>query len=147
MNKSPIEILRDGRIVLDQVMNKYGFAFEDGPSGKSSGGPSASGTYVNKDRKLEVHFRYPLGLLTYHFGTVSIEHESYVHALLGNEGGNKYPGFADSPSVQFEDLARDLQHFAASFLDGDFESFSQIAKTAAQRKKISGFARQAQSES
>ena len=65
MKKQPIEILCEGRRVLDPVLCQHGFSFVDGPSGKSSAGPYASGAYVNGDRKLEIHYRHALGLVTY----------------------------------------------------------------------------------
>ena len=147
MKKSPTEILRDGRLVLDPVMEKFGFIFAGVLSGKGSGGPYASGTYLNKDRKLQIHFRYSLGLVTYHFGTLSMDHASYMRALLGNVGGNKYPGFADSPLVQFDDLAYDLRTYATAFLNGDFDLFEKYSRVATERNKIPGFSRLAQYES
>src|ERR1700739_4426502 len=111
MKTAPIEILREGRTLLDPVMNRHGFSFEDGLAGASSGGAYASGSYVNGDRSLEIHFRFSLGLITYHFGRTSLDHESYMHALLGTNGGNKYPGFSEDPLDAFKGLAYDLENF------------------------------------
>ncbi len=141
MKMPPTEVLREGRSILDPVMHRHGFSFKDGPAGPSSGGPYASGTYVNRDRKLEIHFRFSLGLVTYHFGQISLDHESYIHALLGTNGGNKYPGFSEDPLDAFRELAYDLENFATAFLNGNFEEFSRCAIAAEERKKIPGFAR------
>jgi hypothetical protein len=136
-----MEVLREGCTMLDPVLSERGFSFTNGYSGRSSGGHYASGAYVNADRKLKIHYRYSLGLMTYHFGQTCIDHESYMRAVLDDKGGNKYPGFSDDPVAAFRDLAYDLQNFATAFLGGDFERFSSYAAAAEQWKKIPGFAR------
>ena len=141
MKKQPIEILCEGRRVLDPVLCQHGFSFVDGPSGKSSGGPYASGAYVNGDRKLEIHYRHSLGLVTYHFGEKSLDHESYMRALLGNAGGNRYPGFSDDPLDAFRGLAYDLQNFATAFLNGEFKAFARCVLAEEEWKKMPGLER------
>src|SRR5713226_8829749 len=125
MKMPPIEILREGRGILDPVMHRHGFSFKDGLAGPSSGGPYASGAYVNANRKLEIHFRDSLGLVTYHFGETSVDHESYMRQSLGANGGNRHPGFSTDPLDAFKDLAFDLENFASAFLDGNFEEFAR----------------------
>jgi len=141
MKNDPTEILRQGRFVLDTVLLRYGFTFVVGPSGRTCGGPSASGTYVNGDRKLEVHYRYSLGLVTYHFGGESIDHQSYMRALLGPNGSNRYPGFSDEPLDAFEGLAYDLENYATAFLKGDFDGFVRCVIAAKERNSIPELAR------
>ncbi|HKN77334.1 MAG TPA: hypothetical protein VJW94_19310 [Candidatus Acidoferrum sp.] len=141
MNRPPIEVMREGCTILDPVMSEHGFCFTDDHSGRGSGGDYASAAYVNADRKLEIHYRYSLGLVTYHFGQTCIDHESYMHALLGDKRDNRYPGFSDDPLAAFRDLAYDLQNLAAAFLEGDFKQFSRCAAAAEQWKKIPGIAR------
>jgi hypothetical protein len=122
-------------------MNRHGFSFTGGLSGRGSGGHFASGAYVNADRKLEIHYRYSLGLVTFHFGQVSVDHESYMRVLLGDRRGSRYPGFSDDPLAAFRDLAYDLENFATAFLEGDFKLFASYAAAAEQWKKIPGIAR------
>jgi hypothetical protein len=141
MNRPPIDVLREGCAVLDPLMSEYGFSYTEGSSGRGSGGHYASGAYVYADRKLEIHYRYSLGLVTYHFGQTCIDHKSYMRAALGDKGGNKYPGFSDDPVAAFRDLAYDLQNFATAFLEGNFEQFATCAAEAEQWKKIPGIAR------
>jgi hypothetical protein len=100
-----------------------------------------SGTYVNGDRSLEFHFRFSLGLVTYHFGEISLDHESYMQALLGTNAGNRYPGFSEDPLDAFKGLAYDLENFATAFLSGNFKEFSRCVIAAKEQKKISGFKR------
>lgn len=141
MKRPPIEILREGCTILDPVMSEHGFHFVETSAGRGSGGPFASGAYVNGDRRLEIHYRYSLGLVTYHFGKISIDHESYMHVLLGDRRGNRYPGFSHDPLAAFRDLSHDLQSFATAFLEGDFKLFASHAAAAEQWKKIPGIAR------
>ncbi len=141
MRATPTETLRAGREALDPVMKEYGFVFEEGASGSSCAGPFASGVYINGDRRLEIHYRWSLGLVTYHFGKTSIDHDSYMRVQLGPEGGNKYPGFSEDPLSAFRDLAYDLRNFATAFLTGDFKEFSRCAIAAEEWKKIPGLAR------
>jgi hypothetical protein len=141
MKMSPIKILRGGRAILDAVMHRHGFSFKDGSAGPSSGGPYASGVYVGGNRKLEIHFRHSLELVTYHFVETSLDHESYMRSLLGTNAGNRYPGFSEDPLDAFRGLACDLGNFATAFLNGNFEEFARCANAADERKKTSGFAR------
>jgi len=141
MNSKPSEILREGRAALDPVLGAHGFSFKEGPAGRSSGGPYASGIYVNGNRTLEIHFRFSLGLVTYHFGERSVDHESYMRAVLGNAGGNRYPGFSDDPISEFENLAYDLENFARAFLTGDFKEFARYISAAEEWKRLPGLAR------
>jgi len=115
----PLEILREGCEILDPVMNSHGFRFAPRNSGRGSSGYYANGDYVRGDRRLELHFMYSLGLVTYHIGAASVSHDAYLRALTKDEGGNQYPGFSDDPLNGFRHLAHDLQKFCSDFLSGD----------------------------
>lgn len=141
MNSEPAEILKRGRVILDPVLQRYGFEFVAGPSGLGSGGRYASGAYVNGNRRLEFHYLFSLGLATYHFGEKSIDHEFYMRALLGTKGGNRYPGFSGDPMDAFKGIAYDVQNFATAFLEGNREEFERHVIAAEELKKIPGFAR------
>jgi hypothetical protein len=64
-----------------------------------------------------------------------------MRVLLGDKGGNKYPGFSGDPLPAFESLAYDLEHFATAFLEGNLEEFTRIVTTAEEWNKMPGFAR------
>jgi len=134
-----LETFRAGCKILDVVMNPHGFFLVGMASGKSSGGDFASSEYVREDRRLEIHFRYSLGLVTYHIGDLSLTHESYMRALLGKNGGNKYPGFSDAPLDGFRHLSYDLTHFCGDFLNGSGEEFERYVVEAKEQEKIKGF--------
>lgn len=141
MNRNPEEILLTGYAILDGVLLKRSFKSEKPVSGKSSGGDYASGGYRNGDRRLELYFRFSLGLVTYHFGALSLGHEDYLRAILGPARGNKYPSFSDEPLDAFRGLASDLETYATAFLDGDEAEFARLIETARKNAKIVGFAR------
>src|SRR6266851_3186058 len=141
MKKHPSDILREGLTVLDPMLRAHSFSFAEGQAGPSSGGPFASGVYVNGHRRLEIHFRHSLGLVTYHFDGRSVDHECYMRAVLGDAGGNRYPGFSEDPLSAFKNLAYDLESFAAGFLNGDSKEFARCVSVAEEWKKTSGFGR------
>ncbi len=134
-----LETFRAGCKILDEVMNPHGFFLVEGLSGKSSGGNFASGEYVRDDRRLEIHFRFSLGLVTYHLGSLSLAHDSYMRALLGKNGGNQYPGFSDDLLDGFRHLSYDLSHFCEDFLSGSGEEFARCVIKAAEQEKVKGF--------
>jgi len=124
---NPREILRAGCEILNPIMISHGFTFIEGLSGKGSGGNFASGEYVRNERRLELHFRYSLGLVTYHLSASAVSHLSYMRELLGESGGNHYPGFSDEPLDGFRNLAYDLENFADDFLNGNGEVLVKAA--------------------
>jgi hypothetical protein len=136
---SALETFRAGREILDVVMKPRGFTFVEGASGRSSGGDFASGEYVRGDRRLEIHFRHSLGLVTYHMGSLSLAHDAYMRALLGRGGGNQYPGFSDDPLDGFRHLKHDLENFCVDFLGGPGEEFGRCAAQAKEQERVKGF--------
>jgi len=113
---SPKNALLNGVQVLDPVLSPNGFQFRFRGEGKGSGGYFAFGEYVREDRRLELHFRHSLGLVTYHFADQSASHESYMREL-GVWEQCRYPGFSDDAAAPFHGLAHDLE-FAKDFLSG-----------------------------
>src|SRR5208283_2251673 len=49
------------------------------------------------DRSLELHFRHSLGLVTYRVGRISLAHEDYMWAVVGQRSATHYPGFSTDP--------------------------------------------------
>ncbi len=112
----PKDVLKKGVKLLKPLLRSKGFRFRFGRAGKGSGGLYAWGEFVRKDRRLELHFRYSLGLVRYHVGQDSASHESYMRELNVWDQC-EYPGFSDDPMDGFARLAHDLS-FANDFLDG-----------------------------
>jgi hypothetical protein len=111
------DVFRPGCEILDMVLVPLGFQFTLRDAGQSSGGDFAWGEYVRGDRRLELHFRWSLGLVMYHLGSTQVSHEGYVRAM-GAAGGNAYPGFSDNALDGFRHLRRDLEKYGEVFLRG-----------------------------
>jgi hypothetical protein len=146
MTHTPEEFLKKGCTILDAVLVPRGFNFEFAGAGKGSGGHFATGSYANGERRIELHFRFSLGLVAYHFGSVSIGHKAYMGAILGSGGGNKFPGFSDGPLAGFRGLAYDLETYAKAFLAGDMAEFVRSVELAQKAEALPGFARLVKSE-
>ena len=138
MESKATKILRKGRQLLDPIMEKHGFHWELGKAVKGSGGYADGGKYVKGNRKLELHFRYSLGLVTYHIGKNSLSHESYMRYSVG-EGKAQYPGFSTDPLDGFRHLAHDLQKYGDDFLGGSGQDFEQAAANAREKEQSTGF--------
>ena len=146
MEIDPVEILRQGCRILTPIFSEHHFELKQSGLGKGSGGHYSSAIYKCGPRALEMHFRHSLGLVTYHFGSMSMEHSAYMRALLGKKGGNKYPTFSDDPLEAFHCLAHDLQKYATAFLDGDEGEFARSVAIATQYSAMTGFERLTTSE-
>ncbi|HEY1484210.1 MAG TPA: hypothetical protein VGF19_15870 [Candidatus Acidoferrum sp.] len=133
--------MRGCKTILDPVMLVHDFRFALERAGKSSGGPFASGSYVNGNRSLELHVRDSLGLVTYHYGDSSMTHTDYMTAVLEGTPGNKYPGFSSERLDAFRDLAFDIDNFAGAFLTGDAIEFGRHLKTSKLQQQTKGFLR------
>jgi hypothetical protein len=114
---NPKRSLTAGATILAPLLGSHGFTFEFRDEGRGSGGFFAWGEFVREERRLELHFRHSLGLVTYHVGPLHARHETYMKEL-GVLGRNQYPGFSDDPLDGFRHLANDLG-FAADFLSGN----------------------------
>lgn len=122
----PKKLLIDGARLLEPILGPHGFQFQFSGEGKGSGGTFASGEFVRGVRRLELHFRHGLGLVTYHTGGQSVSHVNYMQELGFGEV-HRYPGFSDDPIAAFHDLAHDLT-FADDFLSGDAGVLLRAAK-------------------
>jgi hypothetical protein len=123
----PAEAIEAGRSILDAVMIPAGFVFLPGTTGKGSGGPFASASYVKKNRRLDFSYRWALGAVEYHVGETSLDHDSYMR-LLNVYRDSEYSRFSrDVPLAGFEALRHDLELYCADFLTGPGEEFKRLA--------------------
>jgi len=125
MKVTPKETLLAGVRVLDRILGPAGFVFEFREEGGGSGGHFAWGEYVQGTRRLELHFRESLGLVTYHVADCSASHEAYMRGL-GVWEQCRYPGVSNEPLDGFADLAADLRH-AQDFLSADALVLRRVA--------------------
>ena len=122
----PKQTLVAGADILGAVLRPHGYKFRLENEGKGSGGYFASGSFRKDDRRLELHFRYSLGLVTYHIGNCSLDHEKYMRCL-GVYGHNQYPDFPAEPMESFHHLTEDLQNYCSDFVAGDGRQFQALA--------------------
>ena len=118
--------LQQGVEILAPALTPHGFRFEFRDADKGSGGHFAWGEFVRGTRRLELHFRFALGLVTYHLGEDLIPHEYFMRIVLRGARDNAYPGFSDDPLDGFRHLRHDLERFAAPFLTGSDAEFRAI---------------------
>jgi len=138
MDHEAVRLLKAGRKIVDPIMEVHGFHWQPRGAGKSSGGFFDSGLYVKGDRNLELHFRFSLGLVNYHIGSISLSHEQYMRHVAG-KGQAQYPGFSDDPMDGFRHLADDLAKYCGDFLSGSGDEFKKAVTAAKERDKLSGF--------
>jgi hypothetical protein len=135
-----IKQLEAGRAILGPILAAHGFIWVSGSRGHGSGGPFDSGEYVRGDRRLELHFRYSLGLVTYHIGEISISHQDYMRHT-GRRALAQYPSVSTDALDGFRDLAHDLSNFGDDFFSGDGSSFKDAALKAKAYWSLPGFRR------
>jgi hypothetical protein len=125
----------EGVSILEPVLTPHGFVFEFREEGRGAGGLFARGEFVSGDRRLELHFRYSLGLVTYHVGANQVSHAAYMDEL-GVRSQASYAGFSDAPMDGFRHLASDLERFASDFLLGDGSIAIRAAKADDSRSEL-----------
>ena len=125
--EGPKRHLLEGVEILNGVLSSHGFVFQLGACDKGSGGWFASGSYRRGERELELHFRGSLGLVTYHIGDDSLDHETYMR-FVGAYGQNQYPGFPKEPIESFMHLASDISNYCTDFVSGDGSQFRAWAQ-------------------
>ena len=86
---------------------------------------------------LELHYRFSLGLVTYHKAGQKVSHQAYMKAL-GIAAACAYPGFADDPLDGFRHLLSDLERFGDDFLAGDGRVLRPAAKAESRCREEKG---------
>jgi hypothetical protein len=129
--------LKAGLEILDSFMQSLGFVYTQTSAGVGSGGSFAAEEFRRGDRRLELHFRYSLGLVTYHVGNLALSHEDYMWSTVGRRWATQYPGFSTDPLDGFRHLLADLQRYCSEFLSGSDTDFIERAKRAEALKKAS----------
>ena len=123
MGIDPEEVLLQGSEFLKPLFSEHQFAFAQLGKGAGSGGAFASAEFRRANRRFEFHFRFSLGLVTYHLDSESISHEQYMCSVLGKANLSCYPGFSIDPLDAFRHLRDDLQNNCGEFLEGTDEVF------------------------
>ena len=112
------ETLQRGSALLAPLLLRHGFLFEVVDTGGSSGGHFASGEFKRGARRLKLHFRHGLGMVTYHLADRAMTHQQYMCSVHASLGASHYPGFSSEPLDAFQHLLLDLEEFGGDFLGG-----------------------------
>jgi hypothetical protein len=124
MTNEAESVLERGSKILEPLFLRHGFKYKFLDAGSSSGGHYASGEFRKGDRRIEFHFRYSLGMVTYHLGVRSMSHQDYMRSVIGRRNASHYPGFSNDPLDGFRHLLQDLEEYCGEFLSGSDESLS-----------------------
>jgi hypothetical protein len=131
---TPEAILHRGCELLDAPLLAHGFHLAPIFAGTGSGGRFAACKYIRGDRCLEMHYRYSLGLVTYHVGQTSLDHEGYMR-VLDVRDKCAYPDFPKEPLDSFRGLVRDLESYCSVFLSGTDDQFRALVERAKKQKR------------
>jgi hypothetical protein len=135
-----VATLNAGARIVGAVIEPHGFLWVPGNSGVGHPGDFAGGSFVRDNRRLELHFRWSLGLVRYHVGAIVISHEQLIR-YSGHAMEAQYPGFSSDPLDAFRHLAHDLQNYATNFIEGDGSTIVAAEKAANEHPLVSGFGR------
>lgn len=113
----PEQTLAAGVELLDDLTRSYGFVYAATATGMGSGGAFAAGQFRRENRMMELHYRYSLGLVTYHVGETALSHEDYMWSVLAERWRSRYPAFPKEPLDDFRDLRADLETNCTEFLN------------------------------
>jgi hypothetical protein len=117
-------------------MLSCGFVYSPTFAGKGSGGMFATGEFRRDNRRLELHYRYSLGLVSYHFGPLMLYHEDYMWSVVGTRWQSHYPGFSKEPLDSFRNLLADLNEYCGDFLKGSYPAFASHVSRVEALKRI-----------
>jgi len=131
--------LLEGCKLLDPILLPFGFAFELVGAGAGSGGPAAHGFYARDDRRLDLHVRWNLGLVSYTLDGLELSHADFMLGVAA--GANAYPGVSDDPQIAFAHLASDLERFGTDFISGSGDEFRRCYREVEGLSGMSGFKR------
>ena len=129
MTESPRDQLARGVEILAPALEQHGFVYAPSHAGVGSGGHFASGNFTRNSRKLSLHHRWGLGIVTFGVEEFVSPHADYVSFL----------GVGDRSTLLWMPLASGLDRYHALRFDietlfGDFTTGDASMLTAAARK-------------
>jgi hypothetical protein len=91
-------------------------------------GTSYSARFICSPRSVELNHLYSLGPVIYSIRKFSVEHTSYIQALVLTTAA-QFPCFGDDSISGYPALLHDLENLLSSFFVGSEDDFIAIAKT------------------
>jgi len=132
MQSDVLKMMSDGAEYMKAALEPFGFKFRILKTGNSSGGKFCEAKFTRDNRRIELHFRWSLGLVRYHYGNINASHESYIEAL-GMQNKSQFPGFYEDELEGFQKLAQDIDLIRSDFIEGDCNILHKAAETGARR--------------
>jgi hypothetical protein len=146
MSDSSAAKLAAGLNQLHPVLERHGFVRVGEETGNGSGGPFASATFANGERRLELWLRGDSLSVKYRVGVHELDHAMLMRELLGPAGPNRFPTHAEDAHAAFTALRHDLQCFCGDFLSGAGEEVRRCAVAAERASQLTGVQRLARTE-
>jgi hypothetical protein len=127
MKVDPQARLIEGSAILNPLLGKHGFRFEFNVKGEGSGGQFAAGEFRRDNRRLELHYRWGLGIVLYAIDSVEMGHLTYMRLLGVYEKCRFASTQLDGTLDGFGRLRDDLEAYGGDFLTGTGEQFLALA--------------------
>lgn len=134
----PEALLLAGAEMLRDIFDPLGMSFEVTLVQNSSSGRVAIGRFGSRQRYVELHYRYGLGIVRYRSGQTVLSHEQFMRAI-GKEREASFPVVNDATLAGFEALRSDLLRFGQKFLDNQGAAFDDVGREARRNPKPRGF--------
>ncbi len=122
----PEDMLIQGSELLKPLLTPCGFTFNHLFTGTSSGGRASVGEFVRDRHRLELHYRWGLGIVNYHVRGFSLSHEEFMRAL-GAQKEAAFPTVLNKTLLGFEALLADLSRYGKPFTHGSTSDFESLA--------------------
>ncbi|MBX3421877.1 MAG: hypothetical protein KF752_10025 [Pirellulaceae bacterium] len=130
--------MRVGAAILGELLEPAGFRFVMLTVGNSSGGQYSIGEFVRGNHRLELHYRFGLGIVIYHIGDRSLSHTE----LMRSQGFSKqaaFPTILDKSLLGFHAVLSDLRNCGGPFLDAESLQFALLSEWCVKNPKPTGF--------
>mgnify|MGYP000960593927 CR=1 FL=1 len=124
----PLTDLTKGLEILEPFLKRYGFVFDNFENGKGSGGQFTVATYINRNKKFVIGYRYSVGDLYYQVDDFKVGHTFYIDHL-GFADKKQFPDFqSDDKLLAFRHILHDLDFLVDDFFVGSCTKLIEASK-------------------
>ena len=124
----PLTDLTNGLEILEPFLIRFGFTFDKYENGKGSGGQFTIATYINRQKKFIIGYRFSIGELGYQFDNFKVGHTFYLDHL-GFADKKQFPDFqSDDKLLAFRHILHDFEFLLEDFFIGSCDQLIEAAK-------------------